>query len=103
MAKPSEKEGPASFFLREEIGRNVARRRGCCLSEASFTPFRYKPLDFSKKKCSLDLLFLLGQAKRKSQLQNNNLRYSNLPRNYNPAKINSFRKSASAIRICIPC
>ena len=57
--------GPASFFLREEIGRIVAKRRGCCLSEASFTTFRYKPLDFSKKNAAL--IFWFFSIKRKEQ------------------------------------
>nr|WP_321376084.1 hypothetical protein [uncultured Bacteroides sp.] len=59
-------ERPASFFLREEIGRIVAKRRGCCLSEASFTPFRYKPLDFSKKNAALIFCFFLIKQKEKA-------------------------------------
>jgi hypothetical protein len=66
MAKPSEKERPASFFLREEIGRIVATRRGCCLSEASFRPFRYKPHDFSKKNAALIFCFFWVKPKEKS-------------------------------------
>jgi len=59
------KEGPASFFLREEIGRIVAKRRGCCLSEASFSPFRYKPHDFSKKNAALTFCFFWVKPKEK--------------------------------------
>jgi len=59
------KEGPASFFLREEIVRFVAKRRGCCLSEASFSTFRYKPHDFSKKNAALIFCFFCIKAKEK--------------------------------------
>jgi hypothetical protein len=57
--------GPASFFLREKIGRIVAKRRGCCLSEASFSTFRYKPHDFSKKNAALIFCFFCIKAKEK--------------------------------------
>jgi hypothetical protein len=74
-------ERPASFFLREEIGRFVALRRGCCLSEASFSTFRYKPHDFSKKNAALIFCFFLikqkekgscNQGKRKKYLESAN-------------------------------
>jgi len=51
--------------LREEIGRFVAKRRGCCLSEASFSTFRYKPHDFSKKNAALIFCFFLIKQKEK--------------------------------------
>jgi 3'-phosphoadenosine 5'-phosphosulfate (PAPS) 3'-phosphatase len=55
--------------LREEIGRFVAKRRGCCLSEASFTPFRYKPHDFSKKNAALTFWFFCVKAKEQKKEQ----------------------------------
>jgi len=57
---------PASFFLREEIGRIVAKRRGCCLSEASFSTFRYKPHNFSKKNAALTFCFFWVKPKEKA-------------------------------------
>jgi hypothetical protein len=51
--------------LREEIGRFVAKRRGCCLSEASFSTFRYKHHDFSKKNAALIFCFFCIKAKEK--------------------------------------
>ena len=63
---PQNQQDRPLFFLREEIGRFVAKRRGCCLSEASFTPFRYKPPDFSKKNAALTFCFFSVKGKEKA-------------------------------------
>jgi len=52
----------AAFFLREEIGRIVAKRRGCCLSEASFSTFRYNPSNFFTQKKRGRSCWSLGYA-----------------------------------------
>jgi len=63
-------EESASFFLREEIERNIAKRRGCCLSEASFSTFRYKPHNFSKKNAALTFCFFSVKGKEKASCRN---------------------------------